>query len=170
MSKRLVKVGIGIGIWASVYCFLQMTLGFKLGLELELWPVLAAPGIVKLMGDNKEAQTKYCKQGITGVLLAVPFALCLEHLLPKIGPLGVFVPLAIIIALIIILGGSLPNWFGNATIIMFNFATIIHDDLIIRTLSRLGLLIFGVAIFFFIEHQILKVIVASPKEVPAKQA
>lgn len=155
IKKETIATGLTIGVWAATYVFLQNALGAMTGQTLELWPALMAPGIVKLMGNNKEAQKNFYKCGLSGLLLSLLFVLCEQNLPAIIGPAGIYFPLLLAIALIMILGELRPDWFSSTTVIIFNAALIQTDEIILRTLFRAGILLIGATIFLWVEHLII---------------
>lgn len=158
MSTKKVVIGLAIGVWVAAYAWIQSQITASLGIEAELWPVLMAPGIVGLLGGGKSGQKKYYKMMLTGILAALAFVLAEHAFYPLIGDIGVLLPLALIVALIVMLGDILPEWFGGVSFIAFCASTILTHDILALTISRIAVLFVGATIFLFIEHLIIKLL------------
>lgn len=163
MNGKHIITGVAIGLWVSVYVAIQILVAGVLGIEnVEIWPALMAPGLIGLLGGGKEGMKKYYKMAVTGVLAGCVFVLLEYAMVPVMGNISVLFLLAVVIALIVILGAVAPNWFGSTTFIVFTAATILKHDILVLTLTRLVVLLVGTTIFLFGQQWIIKII-SKPK-------
>lgn len=162
MNKRVLLIGLSVGIWVSIYAVIQTLVSTLLGIgSMEIWPVLMAPGLVGLLGGGKPGMIKYYKTGATGILAGFLFVVCEHALVPHIGQLGILLPLTIMIALIVCLGKVWPDWFGAVTFVTFNASTILTDGILLLTVSRLLILLVGGTLFLLVESKLIQLISAA---------
>ncbi|WP_302325470.1 DUF1097 family protein [Enterocloster lavalensis] len=157
-NKKLIAIGISVGLVVAAYVFVQGRIEKLLGVQLELWPALIAPAMISLFGDGTEGKKKFYGTTAAGIIIAMVFIMAEHALKPTLGLMGILGALVIITALIVILGKPLPYCFGKVTFIAFNFALLVKGNIYALTLARLGVLFIGSTIFLFVEHKVIGLI------------
>lgn len=169
MNKKIVLMGLTVGLWVSVYAVIQTLVGTILKIpHIEIWPVLMAPGLVSLLGGGKDGMISYFKTGTTGILAGLIFILSEQALVPVLGEIGLLLALTIIVALIVFLQVKLPAWFGPVSFVTFNASTILTDNIISLTVTRLIVLLVGGTLFLLVETKLVGLIMGSGKNKDSK--
>lgn len=158
MSIKKLGIALAIGVWVALYAYLQTWITGLFGIEAEIWPVLMAPAMVGLLGHGKVGIKKFYASFTMGILAACAFILLEHAIVPVMGTLGVLLPLAVLVALIVGLGFVLPQWFNGGTFIAFCASTILTSGILELTLIRIAVLLIGASIFLLVEQTIVKVL------------